>query len=77
MEVIAATIDPQIDAGVAKLRMIVDQQGFLLMTLHEIHGEMHSESGSSYSALGPEEREDRAARGISDSFGRPLRVKLS
>ena len=57
----AAAIDAEINARVAELRMVVDEQDLFAIVLHEVGRQMHGERGRADAALGSEEGDHRAA----------------
>ena len=74
VKIVPAAINSQVNASMTQLWMVVDQEGLLVVTLDEVYGNVDRESGSSYTALGPEEGEHRSARSVASRFGIPLLV---
>ena len=72
MKVVAAPIQSEIDAGVPQLRAIVDQQGLLVVALHQVHRHMHCEGRRPHSTLGAKEGEDLTAQRVVRRPGCPL-----
>ena len=60
VEVVARAIEPQVDAHMPELRLVVDQQRSLAMHLRQVHRKMHRKRGGTHAALRAEKRQHRA-----------------